>query len=170
MKKREVAIFLSSFTFVFGCAMTPKPTIVQEIPDIYIVGKNDSVKIYIEPFDGVIIEDSERERILKLIDENINNMKLSNIKDNKAQYELHVLLTKYDKGNAFARAMLIGLGQMHISGNVKLVSEIDKKTLGEFTSSKNLIMGGLAGAVATIDKIEREFANEVAATVTGNLK
>ncbi len=35
--------------------------------------------------------------------------------------EVELLLTRYDKGNAFARAMLAGLGQIHIDGKVKLL-------------------------------------------------
>jgi len=173
MTKREVSIFLSACAFIFtlsGCTTTPRPTIVKEIPKECIISKNDTVKTYIEPATGVVIEDSEKERITYLINENIYKMKLSNNNDNGTDYEVHVLLTRYDKGNAFARAMLIGLGQMHITGDIKLVNGTDNKTLGEFTSNKDLILGGLAGAVATIDKIEKEFAAEIAATVTGKLK
>jgi len=67
-------------------------------------------------------------------------------------YQVVVAITRYDKGNAFARFMLIGLGQMYLYGTVE-VKQGDPPVVirsGEF--KKNYCVGGLAGGMATMQK------------------
>jgi hypothetical protein len=67
-------------------------------------------------------------------------------------YKITVVITEYDKGNAFARFMLIGLGQMDLHGSVT-VSETGNAVVvrdGEF--KKNYCVGGIMGGSATMRK------------------
>jgi uncharacterized protein DUF4410 len=79
--------------------------------------------------------------------------------------DLH--LSRYDKGNAFARAMLVGLGQIHIDGKVDIYQMPDHTLVGEFDLKKTFAWGGIYGAATSMEDIEDTFADGVAATCTG---
>ena len=71
--------------------------------------------------------------------------------DIPSDYTLKVVISEYEEGNAFARFMLIGLGQMHLNGTVDLLAagnppEVIKS--GSF--EKNYALGGFMGASANM--------------------
>jgi hypothetical protein len=78
-------------------------------------------------------------------------------------YRLAIEVTRYEKGNAFARAMLAGLGQMHLDGTVSLYALPAQTKVGEFSISKTFSWGGIYGAATTMETVEEEFAKAVAA-------
>jgi len=78
---------------------------------------------------------------------------------------LRILITQYDEGNAFARAMLAGLGQIHIDGDVTLVDRTTGATLATYKVSKQFAFGGILGASTSIEDVEKGFAKSVAETV-----
>src|SRR5215470_11955820 len=61
-----------------------------------------------------------------------------------------VTVTNYDKGNAFARFMLAGLGQIHIGAEVALRDEDTGDELGRFQVNKTFAWGGIYGAVTRV--------------------
>jgi hypothetical protein len=67
-------------------------------------------------------------------------------------YKVEVTITKYDKGNAFARFMLIGLGQMYLYGTVEIKQGEPPVVIraGEF--KKNYCVGGMMGGMASMQK------------------
>jgi hypothetical protein len=151
-----------------GCATTvPKAKFTQEIaPESQIAAKDEAyLKINVGP--GVTISDLEKARFTKTIEQKIAARKaLNTMQGEKKSYEVELLLTRYDKGSAFARAMLAGLGQIHIAGEVKLMEMPDRKQVGAFSISKTFGWGGAYGASTTIVNIEETFANGLAAAVT----
>jgi Domain of unknown function (DUF4410) len=78
-----------------------------------------------------------------------------------------VTLTRYQRGNAFARFMLAGLGQIHIDANVRVTAKPADEKIAEFTVAKTFAWGGIYGASTSMDDIERTFADGVAAALTG---
>lgn len=78
-----------------------------------------------------------------------------------------VTITRYQKGNAFARAMMAGLGQVHLDGHVVLARTSDGTTLSDFTMSKTFAWGGIYGASTSMEDIEHTFAEGVAEALTG---
>jgi hypothetical protein len=78
-----------------------------------------------------------------------------------------VNIVKYDRGNAFARAMLAGLGQMHINAEVTLTDYASTDELFRTEVSKTFAWGGLYGGTTQITDIEEGFAKAVAASFTG---
>src|SRR5262249_45206548 len=82
-------------------------------------------------------------------------------------YAIEVTLTKYEKGSAFARAMLAGLGQIHINGVVKVYTLPEHQKAGEFLINKTFAWGGIYGASTTIEDAEMGFADGIANTLTG---
>jgi hypothetical protein len=75
---------------------------------------------------------------------------------------MKITVTRYDEGNAFARFMLAGLGQIYIEGDV----ELRNASAREVQSSKDFAFGGLYGGMTTIREVEKGFARSVAAMVT----
>jgi len=73
-----------------------------------------------------------------------------------------VTVTNYDKGNAFARFMLAGLGQIHIGAEVALRDQGTGDELGRFQVNKTFAWGGIYGAVTRVEDVEDGFAGAVA--------
>ena len=82
---------------------------------------------------------------------------------------LHVTIafTRYDEGSAFARAMLAGLGQIHIDAEVTLEDRGFQKVLGKLEVTKTFAWGGLYGGFTGIKNVEDGFAEAVAKVVLG---
>jgi len=78
--------------------------------------------------------------------------------------KMQIHFTRFDRGNAFARAMLMGLGQIVIEADVSLIDS-SGKTVGVYKVSKDFALGGLAGATTTVDDVEDGFAKSVAAII-----
>ncbi len=77
---------------------------------------------------------------------------------------MKIHFTRFDKGSAFARAMLIGLGQIHIDAIVTLV-KADGTSVGEYKVRKTFALGGIVGAVTRIEDVEIGFSKSVAEVV-----
>jgi len=78
-----------------------------------------------------------------------------------------VIVTNYDKGNAFARFMLAGLGQIHIDAEVALRDQDTGDELGRFGVNKTFAWGGIYGAVTRVEDVEDGFAGAVANVLLG---
>lgn len=79
--------------------------------------------------------------------------------------KLKIHFTRFDRGNAFARAMLIGLGQIVIEATVTL-EDAQGATVAQYKVSKDFAIGGVVGATTSVDDVEEGFAKSVAAVVT----
>jgi hypothetical protein len=78
-----------------------------------------------------------------------------------------VIITRYDKGNAFARSMLAGLGAMHIDADVTLKDLKSGEVLASFAVKKTFAWGGAYGETTSIQDVEVGFAKTVAASILG---
>ena len=117
---------------------------------------------------NITMLDSEKTQLAEIITQKIDSRKiLNNGQAQKKTFEINVVMTQFEKGNAFARAMLAGLGQIHLDGEVRLVLTPDQTTVGAFTVSKTFAWGGIYGSSTRIDDLEPIFADSVAAAVTG---
>lgn len=72
--------------------------------------------------------------------------------EESSDYTLKVIIDTYDEGNAFARAVFIGLGQMHLNGTVELLIGNPPKVVKTGFFEKNYAMGGVVGASASMHK------------------
>jgi hypothetical protein len=79
-------------------------------------------------------------------------------------YKMKIHFTRFDRGSAFARAMLIGLGQIEIDATVDLVDNSGAQ-VAEYKVSKDFAIGGLIGATTTVEDVEDGFAKSVAEIV-----
>lgn len=169
--KRTACLLVGAIamTYFAGCATTaPTASFTREIvPESRIASKDDA-KVRIEIGPDVTIQEAEKTRFAETIEQKIASLKIHNNRNGEMKtYEVELLLTRYDKGNAFARAMLAGLGQIHIDGQVKLLELPERKLVGEFSISKTFAWGGAYGAGTRIEDIEKTFADGLASAVTG---
>ncbi len=152
-----------------GCASTaPKADFSQGMALAGRVAAKDEVKARVLAAADVSLLDVEKTRIAERIEERVMAKKAQNPEGaEKKNYEVEVTLTRYEKGNAFARSMLAGLGQIHLDGNVRLYELPEHKKVGDFLIKKTFAWGGLYGATVSMEDIETTFADGVAAALTG---
>lgn len=135
--------------------------------------KYSSLKVDLNCSGEVSLGSSDKVRILDLIiksipDECPNRFRKVNASE-PDQQTLHALvnITRYDEGNAFARFMLAGLGQMHIDAVVTLSDYQTNQEVATYEVTKTFAWGGIYGAGKSIKDIEDGFAKAVAASIGG---
>jgi hypothetical protein len=150
-----------------GCAGTaPKPEFVRPLAEDSIIDANDKVAVVVAASPGVVLQPTEKQRLTDLVAQQIAAMQAANAAGDERSYRVEVDLTRYDKGNALARAMLAGLGQIHIDARVTLLHGESGEQLSVFKIEKTFAWGGVYGGVTGIEDVEPAFAAAIAATVT----
>jgi hypothetical protein len=155
---------------LYGCAGTaPKPQVSRPIVADARIASLDQAQVNVDAVDdSVKILPMEREKLAEIIKQKLDTRKVANASPGAARsFAVDLHLSRFDKGNAFARAMLAGLGQIHIEGNVQVYQLPDHTLVGEFQMSKTFAWGGIYGAATSMEDIENTFADGVAATLTG---
>jgi len=74
-----------------------------------------------------------------------------------------LLLTKYERGDAFARFMIAGAGQIVIEADVAFLDDATGQQIGVYKISKDFSFGGIYGASTSVEDVEGGFAKSVAA-------
>jgi hypothetical protein len=114
---------------------------------------------------------SEKERIVNLIKHDIQTQAPQRFAAINPQspgpqaLKADVLIKEFEEGNAFARAMLAGLGQMHIHADVKLSDLQTNEVIATHDVEKTFAWGGIYGAATRIQDVEVGFAEAVAAAI-----
>ena len=165
-------MLVALLTGFYGCAgTTPSATFKKPITDNYRLCAADEASVKLVAADGVLLNDIARQRLESRIKQAINAMKQNAVckTGDKRSFVLDSKITQYDEGNAFARAMLAGLGQIHIDEDFALLlSTTDANDpVAEFALHKTFAWGGLYGGVTGIEKIEDTFARGVAEAIVG---
>jgi hypothetical protein len=86
---------------------------------------------------------------------------------NSSSLHATVQLIRYDEGNAFARFMLAGLGQIHIDANVFLEDLNSHAELRKYLITKTFAWGGFYGLGTRITDVEEGFTDGVVAAILG---
>ena len=156
-------------TLVAACASTtPKAEYSKDLTSHYRIDADDHAQVNVSAGTGVEITDLEEQRIARLISSDLEVMRLHNVANNDPKNcVVEVTITRYQKGNALARAMLAGLGQIHIDANVKILAGTSNEKLADFTLTKTFAWGGVYGASTSMEDIEKTFASGVATSLTG---
>lgn len=152
-----------------GCASTSpnNAKFSQELSKEKYLDANDAATVKVKSNDGVIITTDEKERMALVITNKVNEQKILNVdSEDKREFEMEVLITRYEKGNAFARAMLAGLGQIHIDAKVSLFLMPEREQIANFNIDKTFAWGGIYGGFTSIEDVEEGFATGVAEAVT----
>jgi Domain of unknown function (DUF4410) len=168
MATRGLSVLIG-VTLIAACASTtPKAEYSKDITTQYRIDADDRPQVNVSANSGVEITDLEKQRIAQLITSDLETQRLHNAANNDPKDCLvEVTITRYQKGNAFARAMVAGLGQIHIDANVKILAKANNEKLADFTLAKTFAWGGIYGASTSMEDIEKTFAGGVAASLTG---
>ena len=167
---RSYSLLVIGFALVLsGCAGSPpKPHFVQPPKKEAIIHSTDTANVSVAAATGVEMLDNEKSRLSNVISQKINEKKIKSIGSGAASaFDVEVSVTRYEKGNAFARAMLAGLGQIHIDAKVRLLTAGTQDQLSSFDIKKTFAWGGLYGGTTRIDDVEPAFAEGIAAALTG---
>ena len=78
-----------------------------------------------------------------------------------ATAKIKIVFTQYDEGNAFARFMLAGLGQIKLGADVIFIDAASGQELGRYKVSKQFAFGGLYGVATRMEDVEEGFAKSV---------
>ena len=167
----RLALLIVTLSLLWGCAgSAAKPKFTGTVETHKTLDGNDIATINVQAADGVSMLGVDTQRLKEQIQLEMANKQALNASAGEADsYDVNVVMTKYDKGNAFARAMLAGLGQIHIEAMITVVSSSSGDTMSEFTVEKTFAWGGIYGGATRIEDVEPAFAEGVAAGVTGQL-
>lgn len=154
--------------FIAGCASTvPKANFIEPLEEEERLTADDRVRAIVLSDPGLDMLEVERERIAQRTEERIFARNGDLLTGEPRDLEIEINITRYDKGNAFARAMLAGLGSMHLHGTVRLIELPERVEVSVFEMQKTFAWGGIYGASTSMEDIEYTFCEAIAATVTG---
>ena len=171
MKKEFIYIALSVVgAFVIsGCTASSSPGVdnLKRYNPNFVVDSDDRVNVSVTKDANVTMQSYEQDRIAQKIEAKINELKVKNPSDNRADsYNLLVKIKKYNKGSAFARFMMAGLGSMVIESHNSVTNATTGQKEAEFDVNKVFAWGGIYGGTTTIEDVEEGFAKGVAEAVT----
>ncbi|MBF0529865.1 MAG: hypothetical protein HQK55_11470 [Deltaproteobacteria bacterium] len=175
VKKIYIWVVLLFFAIIAsGCASNIGTVKAITAPtDETVIKKQSNLALEIKTIGDLVITSSDLERISKLILIQIKSeyprrfKTINSISNELSTLRATVIIRRYDPGNAFARAMLIGLGQIHIDADVTLVDIETNKDVASYDVTKTFAMGGIWGATTDIKDVEEGFAKAVAASIMG---
>jgi len=148
MKSFGVAVLFGIAAILAGCA----DSVSKPVPVVALAPEQKSelkiADVMAEAAPGVDISRYDLDRIA-----------------GKLKGELQLRAAEMMAGNAFARAMLAGLGQIEIEADVFLIDAAGK-TVAQYEVSKNFAFGGIYGASTSIEDVEVGFVKSVVEIVS----
>jgi len=169
IRKIITLCLLAAMATITGCAgSAPSANFKRVIVENMRLCKLDEAKVRLTKADGVEIDNITLQRLenglQNALDKTRTNAKCAT--DVKRTFTLDGKIIRYESGNAFARAMLAGLGQIHIDGEFVLYHDLlPSEPVAEFTLEKTFAWGGIYGASTRIEDVEPAFCEGVAKTI-----
>lgn len=179
MRQERNALTLALAVMLAGCAgSTTPPTIMQKMT-VDTAAPVHVTDVKVELAEGVWATDQDREDIrskilaqLATLPTQANPTQAGPTQPgtpqpatpNAPSYKMVVKLTRFKQGSAAARMIMIGLGQIHIDGEVTL-TDGDGKVAGQYKITKTLAAGGLVGGMTSTSDVENGFAKSVVAVI-----
>ena len=165
-----LVVLLAGF---YGCAGTlPGADFKKPIADAHRLCVNDEASVKVAAVGDVVLTDTVRQRLETGLRDAINARKkaVPCKTDDKRSFVLDSKITRYEEGNAVARLMLAGLGQIHVDGDFALLltSATGSEPACEFSLNKTFAWGGLYGGMTRMEDIETTFCKAVAEAIVGN--
>ena len=176
---RRKLLFLSSLccslVLLSGCGPASKGSYQTLAP----LNKDENLSSYtklsleMKKNDDVVMTSSDQLRIATWVAQKIKTKAPTRFAEfnpkNPDPTTLHVVVKfiQYDEGNAFARFMLAGLGQIHIDAEVLLENRAKQAQLAKYEVNKTFAWGGIYGGSTGIKDVEHGFAEAIAAIVLG---
>ena len=169
MNRLAIAFLL----FLSACATTQGTSRLVSIPQPTVLAQFSKLTVKVEAAKDIPLGTVDKERISNLIIQHIKTdsperfVAINQDVLTPAALLASVRITKYDEGNAFARAMLAGLGQMHIDAEIILNDVEKKEEIARYEVNKTFAWGGLYGGFTGMKDVEDGFAKAVASSILG---
>jgi hypothetical protein len=157
------AILAASLGGCAGSISAPEPVSALPPDQLSTLHLSD---VTADAADGVKMSDADLGLICQKVKGYIQTQNPGVLADSNPQsaMKMNLHFTQFDRGNAFARFMLIGLGQIRIDAKVD-IDDASGKAIGEYDVSKDFSLGGVAGGTTTVEDVEEGFAKSVAEIV-----
>ncbi len=129
--------------------------------------------ITVKPDNHVTLNQTDTDRMTKLIVDDIKTNSPQRFKTintgapGSTTLNALVAIKNYDEGSAFARFMMIGLGQMHIDAEVTLADSLTNEKMARYEVNKTFAWHGFYGALTDIKDTEIGFCKAVADSILG---
>lgn len=156
-----------------GCASSPPRAKFAGSAAVnsVVLQANDTAALAVSTAPGVTMADHERTRLADQIKTRLAARQALNANAAEPrQYDIDVTVTRYEKGSAFARAMMAGLGQIHLDALIRIFETGSHTLLSEFSMDKTFAWGGIYGGTTSMEDIEGTFAEGIANAVSGGEK
>ena len=158
-------LLLSGCMFVVNCASGDQKVVWQKMEPVDFAG---SVAVVIEKSPEVQIPEAEWQYLESDIKAKVGALFRGTAKDKP--FVVKVSITRYTEGNAFARFMLAGLGQMHLDASVEVKQTKPEGQVRLGDMKKNYSWGGVVGGSATMHdsiniKVGQAIADAIAETL-----
>jgi Domain of unknown function (DUF4410) len=152
-----------------GCATSvPKAQYNKALPTQYHVDGDDKIQVRVDAAAGVAATDFEKQQLASMVTSKLEERRVKNPSNGDVRdCSVVITITRFDKGNAVARLMLAGLGQIHLDGLIEVYAQPSNEKIDDFTVSKTFAWGGIYGVATKIEDVEPAFADAVSAALTG---
>jgi hypothetical protein len=168
---RASALAVLAALLLSACAASvTAPVVVKEMAPANISGARIT-DVVAEAMPGVVMYPSDLDRVISRVRSEIAQAAPGALVEGAASgdpsraapaMKLKLLFTRYDAGNAFARFMLAGLGQIRIDADVIFLDGNTGETIAKYQVSKDFSFGGIYGGTTRIEDVEVGFAKSVA--------
>jgi len=164
------ASLVAAALFISACASSPPHAkFANSSASSIVMHASDTTALTVSTGSAVVLAEHEKLRVTEQIKSHLAaKQALNPALPEPKQYAVEVTITRYEKGSAFARAMLAGLGQIHLDGLIKVFEQNSHTQLSEFTLEKTFAWGGIYGGTTSIEDIEGTFAEGLANALTGH--
>jgi hypothetical protein len=157
---------LTTFLGLAACAGDASaPLVMQPLPPEQKMNMRVA-DVSAEPAQGVAMTPGDLDRIVQRVKAEMAAkyplaLQRPDAQDPAPSTKMKMVFTRYDEGNAFARFMLAGLGQIYIDADVIFVDASNGQALANYKVSKQFAFGGLVGGTTRIEDVEKGFAKSV---------
>jgi hypothetical protein len=173
--RRNVLWTIVLTLIVSGCAGSTGTSKAVGPSALAPVPSGGALAIRVDAKPEVVLTSVDKERLTQLIAKHVQTdlpgrFRTINQPSTGSLIEAIVTIKTYEEGSAFARAMLAGLGQMHIDADVTMRDARTGQSFGTYEVTKTFAWGGLYGGVTRITDIEDGFAQAVVEAIGGQSK
>ena len=174
MNIRYFFIITLTCNFLLGCASSDgSHELLSPIFNSKQISKYSDLKISVDSKADAHLSQSDKDRLTHQIIKDIKGdapLRFQSI--NQASQNSNTLLAsveikRYDEGNAFARFIFYGLGQIHIDADIMLSDLATKEKLAQYEVTKTFAWHGFYGGLTDIKDVEVGFCKGVSDSITG---
>jgi hypothetical protein len=176
MNKKYIRFTILLFSIILsGCAGTKgSVNLLDSSVSSSQLSKYTDVVINVNSTKGIQLSQFDKDRLTLKIEQEIKAENPSRFKtinspsSGRKKLRAMVTIKEYEEGNAFARLILSGLGQIHIDADIMLSDYLSKKILAQYEITKTFAWGGFYGAATKIQQVEEGFCKAVADSIIGD--